>query len=1195
MKSPRRSKQRANTTPQKRRMNSTPKKKVMDSGLEEACSGPISINAVQSVHSSQLIPDLRLEAKMTAEENSRIFVGKQVHPFFSSWKMCKRNHEIADAKLCSIEKKNKRVTFSPIHVFEKVEDDVVSLDWENWIFSESGFVSNTCLGSGSSSIYERRVKFLQFDNFPSITHPGRTSLCQNEISLNHCCIQHEEVSLNHSLTERVLHVLSPTPADEQLAFCELPKNTEVNLEMGKVDLLSGKDDCVRKSHVEWQGKFLEERIMSHYHGSGNQPENSLWTDKYQPGKAFEVCGNGESVKFLSEWLHLWHERGFRTSKNSTGGKKRFEQDVDYSSYHSDCDSDNIDDETSLKNVLLVTGPVGSGKSAAIYACAREQGFQVIEVNASDWRNGSLVRQKFGEAVESCWLQRPANPENKHPLRSSKSALNTLADQGSGNEVIELIPLSDEEDSQNASRVPGKSVCKENKTSSDECNIKTLVLFEDVDATLYEDRGFIATIQQLAETAKRPMILTSNSDNPVLPDNLDRLEVCFTIPSLKELLGLVHLICAAEKAKVHPCLIERFIGYCHGDIRKTIMHLQFWCQGESFGKGKSHGQMVTNFFSENSELRRMYHPLLFDLDAGHQILPKIVPWSCPSRMSELLEEEITKSLFMMEESNSLTEIVEEDLDNDVPNTFSVHGNEPDTVGAKKVAMLSMHCSVQDGNDFAVQFDNTCEFSTSSGSPIAFTRRNARRKLDTVLSSDSGEECSCDGVPVVSGRPFDYTNSEVLLEVNNKSSSHCVASERHCNPLTEYLCHSEGKLERNIFQCSETSDNSHINAMCTVVDVSCVPESFVPETEVNNGTVLFSRTVSCSHVADKVEAASTSNDFMPNLFPSEGNNLCKSLPGFHKNRKILGNTSDIFVESFHGEEVGDSHVGCVEVSPKEYQAMDECSRINFGRSSKLMEKHSSGSVIDTVQETWRKFRDGHMDLKQYITPEQKNASQVLKQACGISNLISEADLLLNDCQPLICDYLETSVITSENSHSFGWHDDQLQMASTIAQHGICFYSKKIAALGSNMEYTSTVDLGWEMLTSSTSTMALGKLVSQDRRTIESLEMELPITTTSLKSDLESCFCNILQSIVPSKSHLSLRGDAFHEYLSSLGQISRSEASRLSESSDKMKRRRARVPRHYLSSGALMLSSEYISLLSQYNCYQKVSSQSTDASLR
>ena len=67
---------------------------------------------------------------------------------------------------------------------------------------------------------------------------------------------------------------------------------------------------------------------------------------------------------------------------------------------------------------------------------------------------------------------------------------------------------------------------------------------------------------------------------------------------------------------------------------------------------------------------------------------------------------------------------------------------------------------------------------------------------------------------------------------------------------------------------------------------------------------------------------------------------------------------------------------------------------------MEKHSSGSVIDTVQETWRKFRDGHMDLKQYITPEQKNASQVLKQACGISNLISEADLLLNDCQPLIC---------------------------------------------------------------------------------------------------------------------------------------------------------------------------------------------------
>lgn len=32
-------------------------------------------------------------------------------------------------------------------------------------------------------------------------------------------------------------------------------------------------------------------------------------------------------------------------------------------------------------------------------------FSCIQINASDWRNGALVKQKFGEAVESHWLQR----------------------------------------------------------------------------------------------------------------------------------------------------------------------------------------------------------------------------------------------------------------------------------------------------------------------------------------------------------------------------------------------------------------------------------------------------------------------------------------------------------------------------------------------------------------------------------------------------------------------------------------------------------------------------------------------------------------------------------------------------------------------------------------------------------------------
>lgn len=74
-------------------------------------------------------------------------------------------------------------------------------------------------------------------------------------------------------------------------------------------------------------------------------------------------------------------------------------------------------------------------------------------------------------------------------------------------VVELIPLSDDEaDSPVATsqRLPGQ----ENIIGCDD--VRTLILVEDVDILFPEDRGCIAAIQQIAETAKGPIILTGNS-------------------------------------------------------------------------------------------------------------------------------------------------------------------------------------------------------------------------------------------------------------------------------------------------------------------------------------------------------------------------------------------------------------------------------------------------------------------------------------------------------------------------------------------------------------------------------------------------------------------------------------------------------------------------------------------------------------
>lgn len=52
---------------------------------------------------------------------------------------------------------------------------------------------------------------------------------------------------------------------------------------------------------------------------------------------------------------------------------------------------------------------------------------------------------------------------------------------------------------------------ENKTAVCQIATKSLILFEDVDTIFDEDRGFIGAILQLAETSKRPIILTANCE------------------------------------------------------------------------------------------------------------------------------------------------------------------------------------------------------------------------------------------------------------------------------------------------------------------------------------------------------------------------------------------------------------------------------------------------------------------------------------------------------------------------------------------------------------------------------------------------------------------------------------------------------------------------------------------------------------
>ncbi|XP_039015573.1 ATPase family AAA domain-containing protein 5-like [Hibiscus syriacus] len=689
-------------------MKTTPKKNGMNNvmGSDDASPPPI--------------PNLRLEAKLTAEENTRMFAGKQFHPFFTSRKVGKRSQETAEAgsNNCLFNRSNKGTDIGPIHVYERNQDDVV-LDWNNWTFLEKISIdtSRNCEDL-FTSVFESCVGALSLDNFSVVSQSFDPSFVQNKL-------KDQYVIQNNDFFGTYVEIHA-AQVDGHLENNQLLKRSEgcPDCQVDGVAVLSKKAYNVENSDLEQESRLLQERFVPCYHGCSIQPDSSLWTDKYQPKSASEVCGNTESVKFMSEWLRLWHERRFQAIKASNNiDKGNLLEDDDYCG--SDFDSENIDGENILKNVLLVTGPIGSGKSAAIQACAKEQGFKVLESNASDCRNGVVVKQKFGEALESCCLtgsvENQVDSLSKHVMKSAEILSNGDAVQEVDNEVIELIPVPDTEDTSDGHGAPEKCVFNGSETGFGQAK---LILFEDVDINFPEDRGFISAIQQIAEKAKGPVILTSNSTKLILPDNMGRLELCFTMPSPEELLHHLYMVCEAERASIQPHLLKQLIKCCQNDIRKTIMHLQFWCQGKKHEK--------------DSKLQKTYGLQLFDIEAGHSVLPTMIPWDLPSQLSELIEKEIAKTLSIIENNSTSMEVMEEELESNIYNGLEKHNKEMDSIEAKKEVMLSRNLSTYDCDVFISPPDVASDFYNSSGTPVSFCRRAPKNKSNVVVSSDSEDE-------------------------------------------------------------------------------------------------------------------------------------------------------------------------------------------------------------------------------------------------------------------------------------------------------------------------------------------------------------------------------------------------------------------------------------------------------------------------
>ncbi|KAJ3702902.1 hypothetical protein LUZ61_006607 [Rhynchospora tenuis] len=625
--------------------------------------------------------DLRSEARMAAEENSRLSVGKQVHPFFASCMPNKRSAETSSDHVKMVDKSSiswheKGPLCPPIHVHDSPKCDVV-LDWGRWTLKEA-----SCLDKGhlpretSCSVFEAPLKPLTLES---------------DLSKETCLDGFGDGAIpNIQLSSELVLV-------DDGSSSILPSNSSI-----PVAVLMKEDD-VKVSNGSSLPLELSSVLVFLVESNDCEREFSLWTDKYRPENASQVCGNSESVSFLSEWLKNWHEGGRKNKKISNITEDISEESCS-SWYMSESDMDDLLEERDLWNVLLITGPVGSGKSAAVYACAKEQGFNIVEVNASDLRNGAHIKQKFGEATES------------HGI-----------DKWSRDEIL-------------VSTNPDNTESNVNKQVAVN---KTLVLFEDVDTVFEEDSGFISTMRQLADTTKWPIVLTSNNKKPVLPRQLSRLVLEFSRPSSEELLLNVQKICALEKAGIPVSLMKHAIDYCLCDIRRIILLLQFWCQDRR--------QCLRTEGTSG--------PIPLDTDAMHSAVPIAFPHDFPCELSEKICTEINQTISSIEEQILLKEL------QDVRYLSPIKPSPSKPKKLNKKSKLKRNQSIPEFSELEPCSSDLNDFSDVPNTPVPTVKQNSRNKRAMVMSDSEDETCTAPGVLDNTILPQPFTPLELGILIDN----------------------------------------------------------------------------------------------------------------------------------------------------------------------------------------------------------------------------------------------------------------------------------------------------------------------------------------------------------------------------------------------------------------------------------------------
>lgn len=351
-----------------------------------------------------------------------------------------------------------------------------------------------------------------------------------------------------------------------------------------------------------------------------QCESMSWAQKYAPKSAVEVLQHGREVLLLREWLEALKVQAVDTgdlkpkpAKSGPPKKKRKKNKTDDFIVDSDEEANEMDEVSDpeeedwspdrrggkrtviragdaqakdskgasrLTNTVVISGPHGCGKTAAVYAIAKELDFEVFEINPGSRRSGKDVLDKIGDMTRNHLVQHQQveaaggstinDEEVAEDIKSGKQA--TMASFFKPKQAPKQPPKAKKP----APKVEAEK--PEAKKSPPKNQKQSLILLDEIDVLYEEDKNFWSTVIGLIAQSKRPFILTCNDEKLVPFQTLSLHGIFrFSEPPTDLAVDRLLMIAACEGHALRRSAVSALFGARQQDLRACLTELNYWCQ------------------------------------------------------------------------------------------------------------------------------------------------------------------------------------------------------------------------------------------------------------------------------------------------------------------------------------------------------------------------------------------------------------------------------------------------------------------------------------------------------------------------------------------------------------------------------------------------------------------------------------------